>query len=626
MRPTFRVSGTGAKQPIVALAGNPNTGKSTVFNALTGLRQHTGNWPGKTVLHAEGTCIHNGHKYTLIDLPGTYSLLANSADEEVARDFICFAKPDATVVVVDATCLERNLNLALQVIEITGKVILCVNLIDEARRKKLVINTNKLSKQLGVPVVTTSARNGEGLPELMNTIGKVVSGVLTPKPKPVYFGDDVAGIYNRAENITKEVVSHAPSENKDWDHHIDNIVTSKILGFPIMFAILAVVFWLTISGANLPSNLLATGFFWVEGRLTDLFMAMNSPAWLHGFLVLGIYRGVAWVVSVMLPPMAIFFPMFTLLEDMGYLPRVAFNLDRFFKKAGAHGKQALTMCMGFGCNAAGVIACRIIESPRERLIAIITNTFAPCNGRFPTLIALASIFVAGSVTVSIGNLPATLAVTGLVVLGIIITLLVSWLLSKTLLRGESSSFTLELPPYRRPLIGQVIVRSVLDRTLFVLGRAVIIAAPAGGLVWFLANTTFGGGSLLTALAGWLNPFANLMGLDGFILLAFILGLPANEIVLPILIMSYVAGGAMVEFETLADLRHLLVIEHGWTWLTALCTMIFTLCHWPCGTTLYTIQKEQKDFRWTMLSALIPTGIGIIICLVINNFVRAFHLI
>lgn len=436
----------------------------------------------------------------------------------------------------------------------------------------------------------------------------------------------VTGIYRTAEQIAGYVVSCTSTGRRDLDRQIDNILTSPLWGFPIMFGILAVVFWVTIAGANIPSSLLASGLFWIEARLTDLFMLLNAPDWLHGFLVLGVYRSLAWVVAVMLPPMAIFFPLFTLLEDLGYLPRVAFNLDRFFKKAGAHGKQALTMSMGFGCNAAGIIACRIIESPRERLIATLTNNFVPCNGRFPTLIALVSIFIAGSVSLSLSSAMATLTVAGLVVFGIAVTLSISWLLSKTLLRGEPSSFTLELPPYRKPLVGQVLVRSVLDRTLFVLGRAVVIAAPAGGLIWLLANTTAGNASLLNTIAGWLDPLARFMGLDGFILLAFILGLPANEIVLPILIMSYVSGGAMMELNTLADLRHLLVDQHGWTWLTALCTMVFSLCHWPCGTTLFTISREQRSWRWTVLAALIPTSVGVLICILINNLVRAAGLI
>ncbi|TYO95387.1 nucleoside recognition domain-containing protein [Desulfallas thermosapovorans] len=436
----------------------------------------------------------------------------------------------------------------------------------------------------------------------------------------------VTGIYRTAEQIAGEVVSYTSNGRKDLDRQIDNILTSPLWGFPIMFGILAVVFWVTIAGANIPSSLLATGLFWIEARLTDLFMLLDAPDWLHGFLVLGVYRSLAWVVAVMLPPMAIFFPLFTLLEDLGYLPRVAFNLDRFFKKAGAHGKQALTMSMGFGCNAAGIIACRIIESPRERLIATLTNNFVPCNGRFPTLIALVSIFIAGSVSLSLSSAVATLAVAGLVVFGVAVTLSISWLLSKTLLRGEPSSFTLELPPYRKPLVGQVLVRSVLDRTLFVLGRAVLIAAPAGGLIWLLANSTVGSASLLNIIAGWLDPLARFMGLDGFILLAFILGLPANEIVLPILIMSYVSGGAMMELDSLAGLRHLLVDQHGWTWLTALCTMVFSLCHWPCGTTLFTINREQRSWRWTLLAALIPTTVGVLVCILINNLVRAAVLI
>lgn len=436
----------------------------------------------------------------------------------------------------------------------------------------------------------------------------------------------VKSIYAAAESVAADAVSCETEKRTGWNRKIDNILTSPVWGFPIMFALLAAVFWVTIAGANVPSGLLAEGLFWVEDRLTDFFTAVNAPAWLHGFLVLGVYRGLAWVVSVMLPPMAVFFPMFTLLEDLGYLPRVAFNLDRFFKKAGAHGKQALTMSMGFGCNAAGIIACRVIDSPRERLIATLTNVFVPCNGRFPTLIALATIFIGGLVVPSLSSAVATLSVAGLVVLGIAVTLFVSWLLSKTLLRGEPSSFTLELPPYRKPLIGQVIIRSILDRTIFVLARAVIIAAPAGGVVWILANTYTGDTSILAFMAGWLDPFARHMGLDGFILMAFILGLPANEIVFPILIMSYVSGGVMMELDSLSALRQLLVEQHGWTWLTALCTMIFVLCHWPCGTTLFTIKKEQHKWRWTVLAAVIPTATGIALCIIINYLVRGLGLI
>ena len=446
-------------------------------------------------------------------------------------------------------------------------------------------------------------------------------------PLPNNIRDSVVNsIYTTAESITATAVTSRKPERTDWDRKIDNVLTSPVWGFPIMLGLLVIVFWVTITGANIPSAMLAEGLFWIEARLTDFFMAVNAPAWLHGFLVLGVYRSLAWVVSVMLPPMAIFFPMFTLLEDSGYLPRVAFNLDRFFKKAGAHGKQALTMSMGFGCNAAGIIACRVIDSPRERLIATLTNVFVPCNGRFPTLIALAMIFVGGSVALSLSSAVATLAVAGLVVFGIAITLFVSWLLSKTLLRGTPSSFTLELPPYRRPQIVQVIIRSILDRTIFVLTRAMIIAAPAGGIIWILANTHIGNTSILTAAASWLTPFAHHMGLDGFILTAFILGLPANEIVLPILIMSYVSGGAMMELDSLTALRQLLVDQHGWTWLTALCTMIFVLCHWPCGTTLFTIQKEQHKWRWTLLAVAIPTAMGIILCITVNYLARGLGLI
>ncbi|MEN2776614.1 ferrous iron transport protein B [Acetivibrio clariflavus] len=700
----LRIELTTANDRIIALAGNPNVGKSTVFNNLTGLNQHTGNWPGKTVTSAQGKYRYKGNNFILIDLPGTYSLMANSAEEEVARNFVCFGKPHATIVVVDATCLERNLNLVLQTLEITNNVVVCVNLIDEAERKKIHIDYTELSKRLGVPVVPTNARSNKGLKELMDTVHDVANKQIATKSIDITYDDvieqaikiiqpkiwklvdgkinnrwvalklldgDTAlleslekylgfnlmdntdlhelldkaktfladnGIYPEqlrdkivsrlisiAEDISKSVVSFENKHYNSMDRKIDSILTSKLFGIPIMVALLALVFWITIEGANIPSSLIANLLFGIETKLTELFMALGSPEWLHGILVLGIYRTLAWVVSVMLPPMAIFFPLFTLLEDLGYLPRVAFNLDNFFKKACAHGKQALTMCMGFGCNAAGVIGCRIIDSPRERLIATITNVFVPCNGRFPTLIAISAIFIGGTAGGTFKSLTSTLALTGIVLFGILMTLLVSFILSKTILKGIPSSFTLELPPYRKPQVGKIIVRSVFDRTLFVLGRAVAIAAPAGLVIWLMANITISDISLLTYAANFLDPFGRLLGMDGYILMAFILGLPANEIVIPIILMSYMASGTMIEIEELEDLRQILV-SNGWTWLTGICVMLFSLMHFPCGTTLWTIRKETQSIKWTFASFAIPTAAGIIICFIVANTVRLLGLV
>ncbi|KAB3526239.1 ferrous iron transport protein B [Alkaliphilus serpentinus] len=703
LKEMFEVQLESPDDKVIALAGNPNTGKSTVFNSLTGLNQHTGNWPGKTVTNAQGRYVHQNQKYILVDLPGTYSLLANSVEEEVARDFICFGNPHATVVVTDATCLERNLNLVLQITEITNKVVVCVNLMDEAKRKKIKIDLEKLSKLLGVPVVGTTARNGKGLKELKDMVEKVACGEVNPTPTKISYdevlekaieevdphihklvghqinskwvslrlidGDTtlldsinsflkynlsednmlhmkledagtklkaenimladlrdiiVSSIVKTAENISKEVVSIENEAYNQLDRKIDSVLTSRLFGIPIMVSLLGLVFWLTIAGANVPSAMLADGLFWIEGHLTSFFSWLGTPVWIHDILVLGIYRTLAWVVSVMLPPMAIFFPLFTLLEDLGYLPRVAFNLDYYFKKACAHGKQALTMCMGFGCNAAGIIACRIIDSPRERLIATITNNFVPCNGRFPTLIALASIFIAASAG-AFSSFAATLAVLATIILGVIITLFISKLLSKTILKGLPSSFTLELPPYRKPQVGRIIVRSVFDRTLFVLGRAVVIAAPAGLVIWVMANITIGDASILTLCAQFLDPFSRLLGLDGYIMMAFILGLPANEIVIPILIMSYMSKGSMLELDSLAEMRQLF-IDNGWTWLTAVCTMLFSLNHWPCGTTLWTIRKETQSWKWTGVSFLVPTITGIVVCFIVAQGVKLLGLI
>ena len=390
-----------------------------------------------------------------------------------------------------------------------------------------------------------------------------------------------------------------------------------------MIALLALIFWITISGANYPSQMLSEGLFWVQDRLTDFFMWMHAPEWLHGALVLGVYRVLAWVVSVMLPPMAIFFPLFTLLEDFGYLPRVAFNLDHYFKKANTCGKQALTMCMGFGCNAAGVVGCRIIDSPRERMIAMLTNNFVPCNGRFPTMISIISMFFVGSIATGFtGSLLSTLMLTGVIILGVMLTFAMSKLLSKTVLKGVPSSFTLELPPYRRPQIGKVIVRSLLDRTIFVLGRAVIVAAPAGFIIWILANVTAGDATLLSHCAAFLDPFGKLFGLDGTILFAFILGFPANEIVVPIMIMTYMATGTLTEIDDLMALKELLV-ANNWTWVTALCVIVFSLVHWPCSTTCLSIKKETKSWKWTAIGFLLPTVTGFGLCFVIATFARIF---
>ena len=671
---------------VIALAGNPNTGKSTLFNTLTGLKQHTGNWTGKTVTTALGNYKFKDKNFVLVDLPGTYSLLSSSVEEEIARDFICFANPSATVVVTDATCLERNLNLVLQVLEITDKVVVCVNLMDEAQRKKIKVDTDKLSNRLGVPVLATSARSGKGLKKLMDAIDKVSSGEIKTNPLKVVYNEDlekkiesieskideinnsslssrwialklldenksilnsmnkylnfdydsisldirenkdlrddmVLTIVNTAESISKEVVTFENDSYNEFDRKIDNILTSKIFGIPIMIAFLILTFWITIKGANVPSEILANMFNNIEQKLTAFFIAKDLEG-LHGPLILGMFRTLGWVISVMLPPMAIFFPLFTLLEDLGYLPRVAFNLDNFFKKACAHGKQALTMCMGFGCNAAGVIGCRIIDSPRERLIAIITNTFVPCNGRFPILISVTMIFISSNFSGSFNGIIAALTVTFVIILGIFATLLSSKLLSKTLLKGEPSSFTLELPPYRKPKVGQILVRSIMDRTLFVLGRAIVVAAPAGLLLWVVANTYIGDSSILQICANFLNPFAQAIGMDGYILLAFILGLPANEIVIPIIIMSYMSTGALVEFQSLSTLRDLL-IANGWTIVTAINVMIFTLMHFPCGTTLLTIRKETGSFKWTLVSFLLPTLFGIVVCFLVTQTFSLF---
>ena len=681
--------------PVIALAGNPNVGKSTVFNALTGLHQHTGNWSGKTVGTAEGRFRRGKKEIRLVDLPGAYSLTADSAEEEVARDFLCFEHPDAAVVICDACCLERNLIFAIQVAQIIPKTMLCVNMMDEARHRGIKIDLDALSKETGIPAVGVSAARYEGLDELEENMIKLVEGrlhtvfipVRYPKAienateslapvlarkygiKAVFpviklienehgfvsaferrFGEiasdpELTGAIGKAARImrdggiTKKNVSDRvaacavlraeeiclsavdASEQKAVrrDGKIDSVLTGGIWGIPVMLLLFARIFWITVSGANYPSQWIASGFAIAEEWLCKGLSAINAPPVLADIIVNGVWRVLSWVVSVMLPPMAIFFPLFTLLEDLGYLPRVAFNLDRSFKAAGACGKQALTMCMGLGCGAVGVTGARIIDSPRERLIAIITNCFVPCNGRFPAIIAIVSMFLTSGSRFS--SLISALIMTGAISLSVLMTLVVSRILSKTVLKGVPAGFTLELPPYRIPRIGKVILRSVLDRTLVVLGRAVVVALPAGIIIWACSNINIGQETVLKTVATAIDPFARLFGMDGNVLFGFILALPANEIALPIMAMGY-SGGALAEISSL-ETTAALFYANGFGTVNAICTLVFILFHWPCATTILTIWKETKSIKWTVLSVIVPLLTGLSLCFFINIASKLF---
>lgn len=634
----------------ISLIGNPNVGKSSIFNLLTKSHQHTGNWTGKTVGSNASVFSCKDKDYKIYDLPGTYSLISHSLEEEITRDFIYNNKDNINIVVCDITMLEKSLNLVLQVMEVSDNVILCLNMIDEARRKKIDVDIDRLSSILKIPVVVSSTRTKEGIDKLKDAIynykknnkfevkyDKEVEDLIKKVMKEDKMNRTLAIkkinldnkdqkiedlITNKLINISSDIKEVVVKSNVNRFSKLDKILTNKITGIPIMLVMLFIIFWLTIIGSNYPSNLLNELLNSLETPLYNLLSFL--PSYITDALVFGVYRILSWVVSVMLPPMAIFFFLFSILEEYGILPRIAFNLDDVFSKCNSCGKQALTMCMGFGCNAVGVTNARIIDSKRERLIAILTNVFVPCNGRFPMIIAIISMFFVNNDSY-LSSFYSALILLFIIIIGIVVTFIVSKILSLTLLKGKSSSFILELPPYKRVNIIKIFIDTLFNKTLRILVRAVMVAMPAGLIIYILSNINVNNLNIISIISNFLDPFADLLGMDGTILLSFFLGFPANEIVIPLIMMGYNNSNLLVEYESLSSLKTLF-IDNGWTSLTAICVILFSLLHFPCATTCLTIKKETGSYKWMILAFLIPLMVGIIVCFSVCSIYRLISLI